>query len=184
MNKAGDDDLLGQWLREGDDKALRLAYERYAAAVFHLASASLPTQADAEDVTQATFVAAWQSRHTYDPAKGSLLGWLLGITRNKIADRARSSARGAQLTSSATWQAEPQMAEPAGQIIDRLLIADELARLSETQRHMLELAFFADLTHEQIAARTGKPLGTVKSTIRRAMTALRKRWEVDRGAFE
>ncbi len=59
------------------------------------------------------------------------------------------------------------------------MIADELGRLPDAQRHVLELAFFDDLTHSQIAALTGMPLGTVKSNLRRGLIQLRRRGEVD-----
>ncbi len=59
------------------------------------------------------------------------------------------------------------------------MIADELGQLPDAQRRVLELAFFDDLTHSQIAALTGIPLGTVKSNLRRGLLQLRRRWEVD-----
>ncbi|MEU4626171.1 sigma-70 family RNA polymerase sigma factor [Actinoplanes sp. NPDC023801] len=174
------DDELAERLRAGDETALREAYDRHGAAVLHLAQRLLANRADAEDVTQATFVAAWTGRDGYDPQRGTILGWLLGIARRKVVDRIRSSAREQRTT--ATVQAQPSV-PPAGEspekIVDRLVVADELGRLPDEQRRTLELAFFDDLTHPQIAAATGLPIGTVKSHIRRGMANLRRRWEVD-----
>ncbi|MEU7752158.1 sigma-70 family RNA polymerase sigma factor [Micromonospora sp. NPDC049101] len=176
-------DDLALRFRAGDDVALREAYDRYGRAVFHLATSMLANRADAEDVTQATFVAAWLGRDTFDPAKGSLIGWLLGIGRRKVIDRMRASARETRVVDTVRQLPEPAPADPdPDRVVDRLVIADELARLPDDQRRMLELAFYDDLTHQQIATVTGVPLGTVKSHIRRGMASLKRRWEVDGAA--
>lgn len=177
----GRDDGLAARFAAGDEIALREAYDRFGRAVFHLATSTLANRDDAEDVTQTTFVAAWLGRDTFDPDRGSLLGWLLGIARRKVVDRLRVLAREDRITESVRHQADaaPPPAGHPEQVIDRLVIADELARLPTDQRRMLELAFFNDLTHQQIAQATGVPLGTVKSHIRRGMQRLKRRWEVD-----
>jgi RNA polymerase sigma-70 factor (ECF subfamily) len=181
-----DDELAGR-LRDGDEKALRTAYERHGAAVLYLAQRLLGNRADAEDVTQLTFVAAWTGRAGFDPGRGTVLGWLLGIARRKAVDRLRSAGREDRVAQSVRAQlppaAQPQpQSQTPDRIVDRLVVADELGRLPEQQRRTLELAFFDDLTHDQIAAVTGLPLGTVKSHIRRGMASLRRRWEVDGAA--
>ncbi len=176
------DDELAARLRDGDEKALRAAYDRYGAAVLYLAQRLLGNRADAEDVTQLTFVAAWTGRDTFDPQRGTMLGWLLGIARRKTVDQMRSAARGDRVTESVRAQLPPDQRETPERIVDRLVVADELGRLPDEQRRTLELAFFDDLTHPQIAAVTGLPLGTVKSHIRRGMANLRRRWEVDSAA--
>ncbi|MFF5214637.1 RNA polymerase sigma factor [Micromonospora sp. NPDC000442] len=177
------EDELADRFRAGDELALREAYDRYGRAVLHLATSTLVNRSDAEDATQATFVAAWLGRETFDPAKGSLVGWLLGIGRRKVIDRLRSAARENRVVETVRQLPEPA---PAGSdpdtVVDRLVVADELARLPDEQRRMLELAFFDDLTHQQIATMTGVPLGTVKSHIRRGMASLKRRWEVDGAA--
>jgi RNA polymerase sigma factor (sigma-70 family) len=173
------DDELAERLHAGDETALREAYDRHGAAVLYLAQRLLGNRADAEDVTQVTFVAAWTGRDGFDPQRGTILGWLLGIARRKAVDRIRSAVREQR---TATVQAHQPAPDPEGspeQIVDRLVVADELGRLPDEQRRTLELAFFDDLTHPQIAAVTGLPLGTVKSHIRRGMANLRRRWEVD-----
>jgi RNA polymerase sigma factor (sigma-70 family) len=177
------DQELAEHFRGGDEHALRIAYDRFGGAVLHLAQRVLGNRSDAEDVTQATFVAAWQGRQTFDPDRGSLLSWLLGIARRKAVDRIRTAVRENRITE--TIRALPEPAAPAEtpeRIVDRLVVADELAQLPAEQRRTLELAFYDDLTHPQISAVTGLPLGTVKSHIRRGMANLRRRWEVDGAA--
>ncbi|KAB1128774.1 RNA polymerase sigma factor [Micromonospora sp. DT46] len=177
-----EDDLAARF-RAGDERALREAYDRYGRAVLHLATSTLANRSDAEDVTQTTFVAAWLGRETFDPAKGSLVGWLLGIGRRKVVDRLRASARETRVVDTVRQLPESAPTGPdPDTVVDRLVVADELARLPDDQRRMLELAFFDDLTHQQIATVTGVPLGTVKSHIRRGMASLKRRWEVDGAA--
>lgn len=171
---------LAARFRAGDEDALREAFERYGASVHHLALASLRSSADAEDVTQATFVAGWLGRETYDAERGSLLGWLLGIARRKVIDRLRAAAREERDAASARQYAPTVSTETgADRVIDQLIVADELAQLPEEQRQVLKLAFYEDLTQTQISDATGMPLGTVKSHMRRGMARLRQRWEVD-----
>ncbi|MFI5912153.1 RNA polymerase sigma factor [Dactylosporangium sp. NPDC051541] len=175
----GEPDELAAAFHRGDD-VLGLVYQRFAPAVFHLATRTLSAAADAEDVTQGTFVAAWQGRAGFDPARGTLLGWLLGIARRKVVDQLRAAGRHDRATESARRSVPAAaMAAPADEVVDRLVLADELARLPDEQRRVLQLAFYDDLTHTQIAAVTDLPLGTVKSHLRRGMARLRERWEVD-----
>lgn len=161
----------------GDEWILRAAYARYGQLIFRIARASLPSQADAEEVTQDTFVSAWRGRSTYDAQLGTLGGWLIAICRRRTIDHLRLLAR---QNTSRPVAGEPAASTEAGldQVVDRMIVADELSRLPHDQRRMLELAFFDDLTHGQIAALTGVPLGTVKSHLRRGLTRLRDRKEV------
>lgn len=166
----------------GEDGALRAVYERYSAAVLRVASASLSSRPDAEDVVQTTFVTAWRSRESFDPAKGSLLVWLLTIARRRAIDVLRSRGRDEHvvrvLHAVGTTSGEPVRPE---RVVDRMVMLEAIAELPPQQQRVLLLAFYDDLTHDQIAAATGLPLGTVKSHLRRGMARLRQRWEVDRG---
>lgn len=134
---------------------------------------------DAEEVTQATFVSAWRGRESFDPDFGSLAGWLVAIARRRAIDQMRVRQQNSRSVQAARQLPEPRSEEGPEQVVNRVLVADELARLPENQRRVLELAFFDDLTHTQIAAVTGLPLGTVKSLLRRGLLRLRRRWEVD-----
>lgn len=166
-----------------DETALRAIYDEHARLVFRIALASLRSVEDAEDVTQATFVSAWRARDTYDPAVGSIAAWLIGITRRRVLDQWRVSHRSVRVVDAVAT--EPAGVASAGDddaadaVVARMLVADELARLTPPQRKVLELAFYDDLTHVQIAAVTGMPIGTVKSNIRRGLQRLRTRWEAD-----
>jgi RNA polymerase sigma-70 factor (ECF subfamily) len=175
------DESLEERFRSGGPEVLRETYDRHARAVTYMATSMLGNSSDAEDVTQAAFVAAWQGRDTFDPDRGTLLGWLLGITRRKIADQLRERGKRDRAVEAQRQYLPAEAIEDvfANSVADRLLVADEMSALSEAQRRVLTLAFYDDLTHEQIATVTGMSLGTVKSHLRRGLSQLRERWEVD-----
>ena len=167
---------------DGDEAVLRAVYERYGGLVYRTALRALPSPSDAEDVTQATFVSAWHARATYRQDRAPLGAWLVTIARRRAVDRLRVLGR--QRLADAAVEADARSTQATGspdpaRIVDRIVVAEELGRLPEAQRRVLELAFFDDLTHSQIAGVTGLPLGTVKSQLRRGLLHLRRRWEVD-----
>jgi len=181
VDRATDGDVAAAFIK-GRPDALPLAYERFAPLVYTLALRSLGVVPDAEDVTQQVFVAAWRSRHTFDPGRGSLSGWLIAITRNKITDTLQQRQRDRRVLTQVASQATPaQAGGAADRVVDRVVLADELSCLPEPQRLVMILAFYSDLTHEQVAQALGMPLGTVKSHIRRGLLRLRARLEADHG---
>jgi RNA polymerase sigma factor (sigma-70 family) len=175
------DRVLAERFRTGDDTALREMYDRYGGLVHSIGLACLPGRHDAEDLIQATFVAAWRGRQTYHPERGSLAGWLLGIARRQAIDRLRALRREHTAADAVYRQVPTAYSDEltAERVVERIVVLDELSRLSDEQRRVVELAFFDDLTHVQIAGVTGLPLGTVKSHLRRGLARLRTRWEVD-----
>jgi RNA polymerase sigma factor (sigma-70 family) len=177
----------------GDPAALRTVYGRHARIVFGVALRALSTHHDAEDITQQVFVQAWRGRSTFDLERGVFGSWLTGITRRQVAERFAARARDHDVAARA---ARADRAGSAGrvmdgwlpgtddQVVESVVVADELARLPSGQRRVMTLAFFDDLTHQQIAARTGLPLGTVKSHLRRGLERLRRRWQAEQVASQ
>lgn len=170
---------LCERFREGDERALEEIYRRWSPIVFTLALRFLGDRGDAEDVTQKAFVSAWTSRASYDPAKGRISTWLVAITRRRIADTLEARTRVRALQEELQRFATPEeLATPEIDLGDRLLLANEIDRLEPDARRVVRLAFYDDLTHEQISDRLQMPLGTVKSHIRRSLIRLRSRLEV------
>ena len=181
MNAPDDDDeaRVAAAFTAGDERALEAVYARWSSLVYTLALRSLGDVGDAEDVTQKTFVAAWTSRERFDPARARISTWLVGIARNKIADTHEARARIRRLhqqLGAVTSPADLMAAEV--DLADKLLLADEIARLEPEAQRVVRLAFYDDLTHDKIAERLGLPLGTVKSHIRRSLQRMRSRLEV------
>ncbi|ANG85964.1 RNA polymerase subunit sigma-24 [Microbacterium aurantiacum] len=170
---------LHERFRQGDERALEAIYRRWSAIVFTLALRSLGDRGDAEDVTQKTFVSAWTSRASYDPSKAKISTWLVAIAKRRIADMHEARARVRALQEQLQRTAHPDdMVGHEVDLGDSLLLADELQRLEPDAQRVVRLAFYDDLTHDQIASRLDMPLGTVKSHIRRSLTRLRRRLEV------
>ncbi len=183
---SGWDDVLTSSFVAGDERALAAAYREFAPLVHTLALRSLQDRSAADDVTQEVFIRVWRSRHTFNPNVARLPAWIVGITRNAITDAHAASARetrkvyaAAEVRGPGETATEPGAAEV---MADRLLLDGELEKLGEPQGSIMKLAFYDDLTHEQISRKLDLPLGTVKSHIRRSLSHLRNRLEVDHAA--
>jgi len=181
---SGWDARLNEAFAAGDETALAEAYRQFAPLVHTLALRSLRDNAAADDVTQEVFIRVWRSRSAFDPAKARLPAWIVGITRNVIMDAQAASVRETRKVLAAV-ELSPDPEQAAGHtaaevLADRLLLDGELERLGEPQGSILKLAFYDDLTHSQISQKLNLPLGTVKSHIRRSLSQLRTRLEVDR----
>jgi len=160
----------------GDEAALRQLYDATSRLVFSFCRRSVGADL-APDVAQEVYVAAWKSRERYRPEQGSLTGWLMGIARFKTIDALRSGSRRPQLADSEQPEDQGVDEHRIDGMAQRMLVADALGRLPERARQMVELAFYEELTHTEISERTGVPLGTVKSDIRRGLDRLRQHLE-------
>lgn len=172
-----DERLAAAWVA-GDESAVRQAWDRYGTLVFTYCSRSLADRGAAADAVQETFVSAWRSRHRFDPARGTLPAWLLGIARYRVLDAYRSASRTPTtgLADDMVDRPDPDLPAP-DQLADRLLVARALDTLAPRARQVVSLAFYSDLTQTDIAAKLELPLGTVKSDMRRALQRMRSHLE-------
>lgn len=168
------DEALATRFTLGDETVLRDIYERWSSLVFTIALRSTGNKEDSADITQLVFISAWKGREGFDMNAGNLPGWLIGICRRKIADHFGSKARKETAYSEIDLGTVEDTVDAT---VDRVVLADELARLGDPQQKIMELAFFNDLTHAQIASLLDLPLGTVKSHIRRSLDRLKNRLE-------
>ncbi|MFC9797367.1 sigma-70 family RNA polymerase sigma factor [Streptomyces sp. NPDC057695] len=160
----------------GDERCLATAYDRWHGLVHTMAARTLGDVREAEDVGQQVFLAAWRGRAGYRPERGPFPGWLVGITRRKIADTlsARTRRRDLVAAAGARLPLTEDSAADHDMVLDRIVVTGELAKLPAAQREVLAMAFYGDLTQVQIAERTGMPLGTVKSHARRGLDRMRR----------
>ncbi|GHB51783.1 RNA polymerase sigma factor [Streptomyces viridiviolaceus] len=175
------DEELARGLASADAAAFAAIYRRWGSLVHTMATRSLGDAHEADDVTQQVFLGAWRGREGFRPERGPLGAWLVGITRRKIVDALTARTRRLALIDAAAQGAESRghLSAP-DEVLDRVLLVSALSRLPRRQREVLCMAFYDDLTQTQIAARTGMPLGTVKSHARRGLHRLRQAIEHDR----
>jgi len=168
------DAALVERIVQRDESALALLYDRYAGVLSSVLNRILRDTQAAEEILQDIFYQLWRTASRFDPSRGSLGGWLLVIARNRAISRLRkrNPAGGEELS-------ENQVVAPAN--LESLVAKRELLvrvkaavdSLPREQRDVLELAYFAGMTHSEIARHTGDPLGTVKTRLRTAVEALK-----------
>ena len=127
----------------------------------------------AEECTQEVMATLWNKAHMFDPAKASVSTWIFTIARNRKIDILRKQRR--PEPEDLPWgpEAEPDQVEVMGLQQETEQLGRALATLPVEQRKLIERAYFGDLSHSEIAAETGLPLGTIKSRIRLALERLR-----------
>ena len=174
-----DDESLLRRIREGQQEALQQLHQRYAPLVFHLSCRSLD-RAAAEEIVQDTFLAVWRRARDFDPSRGSLRTWLLSIGHHRMLDELRTRSRRPQTSGEALldqWALsadEPLPDEAHWREYRREVVSEAVAALPEPQRAALRLAFFADLSHEEVARTLKVPLGTAKTRIRSGLRQLER----------
>lgn len=168
-------------IARGDSLALEQLFQRYGAAILGLLRTLLSGQEQTvEEILQDVFIRVYREAGSYQPAKGKPYSWLATIARRMAIDRLRKNSRRPQFVTIEKEQVEnigdhylPEILHNGREHLDTALLNQILNELNETQRTALELAYFHGLSHQQIAARMGLPLGTVKSELRRGMIRLK-----------
>lgn len=173
--------LLGQVVLR-DESALASLYDRHARLVYSVALRVVRAAPDAEEVLQETFVRVWSRADTYESRLGTPAAWLARIARNCAIDRVRAKrvrrmVDAPQPEPDSTVRPEPATLETPDSVFADVWKADvvrgALGHLPETQRTLIEAAFFDGYTHQELSDRFGVPLGTVKARIRTGLLALR-----------
>lgn len=173
-----------EWLKllravaDGDQRAMYFLYEQTHRIVFTLIVRITMNRETAEEVTLDVFYDVWRKASAYDPAHGSVVGWIMNQARCRAIDRLRFDQRKKRVNT------YPRSLGPATDIVDpqqaclfeeqSRLLRDALGILTTEERKAIETAFFSELTYEQTARKLNQPPGTVKTRIRSSLEKLRQ----------
>lgn len=177
--EATDEELM-RGLKEGDESCLTVLYRRHVALLRTIVSRVINNDHDVDDVVQDAFCEIWRLASHYEEEKGKALGWIVTLTRRRAIDRLRKKQAYHRAEERLRHEVEGRE-EPMESGADEAAIADDtteifqraLAALPEAQREAIQLAFYRGLSQREIAARTGTPLGTIKTRLELGLRKLR-----------
>jgi RNA polymerase sigma-70 factor (ECF subfamily) len=181
LQRLADEDLMPLVARK-DPEAFEIYYDRHGGAAYSLAHRIVGDPAAAEDVTQEAFLSIWRSKARYDPTRGSVRAWTLGIVRNRAIDALRREGGRApklDLDDEAALERRPAPERTEAEALRRETarqVRGALGALPNEQSKVIELAYFGGFTHSEIAKMLGMPLGTVKGRMRLGLEKIRARY--------
>lgn len=166
-----------------DEAAFGRLYDAYSPLLYRVCLLILKSEVEAQEALQDAFVHLWERCEGFDPSRGRLYTWLCLVTRSKAIDRLRRNQRlGKKVALTPEGDLEPSLGkapQPGPDALQLSLDADRrvrvqalLAQLPEAQYRVLALAYYEGLTQSEIAHKTRRPLGTVKTQMRTALRRL------------
>lgn len=173
------DEEIMHLVGEGNPRAFELLYDRHGGPAFSLAYRMVGSRVTAEDISQEAFLSIWRSRMRYQPERGSVRTWVLGIVhhraidalrRNLVHDKRRASAEGIEERFEAPEQTDVEVARRE----EARTVRAAIAELPDDQSKVIELAYFGGFSHSQIADMLEMPIGTVKGRMRLGLDKLRR----------
>ncbi len=178
-----DRQLMAQ-IAQGDQAAFSALYDRLSGPLYSLAIKMLGDAAEAEDALQEVCLQIWRRAAAYDPAQSSVFSWAVLLTRGKVIDRLRARGRRLRVVVASNEDEDNPVGTPdastgtstadtVNKNEEAVRVRSVLESLPPEQREAIEMAFFSDLTHHDIAERLNQPLGTIKARIRRGLLRLR-----------
>lgn len=173
------DEEVMQLVQRGDPQAFELLYDRHGGAAYSLAYRIVGKQAAAEDVVQEGLLSIWRSRRRYDPTRGSVRTWILGIVHNRAIDGLRRSSvhdrrRETLDVVEERFEASERTDVEVARREEARSVRGALDTLPTEQRQTIELAYFGGFTQNQIAELMDEPVGTVKGRMRLGLEKMRR----------
>jgi RNA polymerase sigma-70 factor, ECF subfamily len=165
-------------LRQGDTNALGIIYDRYGTAVYRLALKMLANTAEAEDLTQEVFLAFWRGVDKYDVDRGTLVVFLLTITRSRALNRIKQQGSQQNLSQRVGTYLPKAASNPSLEAVTltelRERMNSALQELPANQKQVLEMGYYQGKSQSEIAQELDLPLGTVKTRSRQGLLKLRQ----------
>ena len=169
---------LVQAIAVGDEQALHALYEQTHRIVFTLTMRITGNRETAEELTLDVFHDVWRRASAYDPASGSVIGWMMNQARSRAIDRLRFEQRKKRVPDHADTSVTIAPSSSPHDVLDASdqgrVLRDALQVLTNDERQAIETAFFSELTYREVAAKFNQPLGTVKTRIRSGLEKLRQ----------
>src|SRR2546423_8338859 len=178
IERLADEELMVR-VDEKDPAAFEVFYDRHGGAGYSLAHRIVGDRSGAEDVTQEAFLSIWRSSARYDPARGSVRSWTLGIVRNRAIDalrRASGPAPKLDLDDEVLLEGRAAAELTDSEVIRRDVaerVRGALGELPQEQSQVIALAYFGGFSHSEIASMLGAPLGTIKGRMRLGLAKTR-----------
>jgi RNA polymerase sigma-70 factor, ECF subfamily len=170
------DTALISAIRAGDQAAMAVLYDRYSSVVYSVALRVLGETSAAEDVLQDVFLQLWRNPGAFDASRGHLGARLAVTSRNRAIDALRKRKPESDIED-VVLSVAPDLVSEADRSRVAAKVRAALGMMPTPQRSALEMAYYEGLTHTEIAAKTGEPLGTIKTRIRAGLIALRKAFQ-------
>ncbi|WP_315985140.1 RNA polymerase sigma factor [Hymenobacter sp. BT188] len=169
------EELLVQRLRDRDEAAMTVFYDKYSAALYGVILRIVKKEEIAEDVLQESLVKIWHSFPSYDASKGRLFTWVVNVCRNLAIDKIRSRQyRVGSRTQPLEDSAAVRQAAPTGFQPDHIGLQEITKKLNPEQKQVIDLLYFGGFTQSEVADELNLPLGTVKTRARAAIKVLAK----------
>jgi RNA polymerase sigma-70 factor (ECF subfamily) len=171
--QAATDAVLIARVRSRDGNAMAAIYDRYSSIVYSVALRVLGETSAAEDVMQEIFMQLWRKPQVFNSSRGSMGAWLAVIARNRAIDALRRRKPETDMEDVVLASAV-DLANTTERNVIVSRVRQIISAMPVEQQRALQMAFFEGLTHSEIAARTGEPLGTIKTRIRSGLISIRK----------
>ncbi|RMH25779.1 MAG: sigma-70 family RNA polymerase sigma factor [Planctomycetota bacterium] len=174
------DEALMTAVASDDEAAIAELYDRFGGLVYRLAYQMMPTRSEAEDAVQDIFVRLWRTAGRYDTTRAALSTWVVLIARRYLVDRLRRARARVKARAAVEeqWLPAAQESEPGSRVVTEERyesLMKKIEQLPELQRTVVTRAYLGGQTLRQIGIELDKPLGTIKSTLSRALVRLRER---------